>query len=112
MKYGSAGLRLAGFLITAFVGALAAVPAQAHARGRGYGFWRVYEQALEARLEIAAQDLDKALGLGLLDDGQISVDEARQYTETILGYVTPRFVVVGPDGPLSMRFSGLNVHFL
>lgn len=98
------------------VAALAAVPgvreASAHSPGQSYVFLRIYDDAIEARLEITAADLDRALGLGITADGEVGREEVATHLAAIQAYVNPRFSLHGPDGRMALHFQRFDVRYL
>lgn len=80
--------------------------AAAHSPGQSYVFLRVFDESMEARLEITAEDLDEALGLSLWADERFTPEEAEAHLDAIRTYAEGH-VGFDVDGqPLGLQFSG------
>ncbi|GAB5535922.1 MAG: HupE/UreJ family protein [Rubricoccaceae bacterium] len=101
--------RLALSLFAVLLASLWSPAALAHTPGQSYIFLRVFDASMEARLEITAEDLDKALGTSFWADEQFTLEEARANLDTIRAYAEQhvRFEAGGQD--LQLRFTGLDI---
>lgn len=83
--------------------------AAAHGLGQSYIFLSVYSDRMEVRVEIAAADLDRALGLSLYADEQTTRDEVAAHLDTILAYVDRHLAFAAANQALALRFKGYDV---
>lgn len=84
----------------------------AHTTGQSYIFLRIYDDAIEARLEITAADLNEVLRLNLNASGEISAEDVRPYLDDILAYVNPRLHLATSEGPLPLTFDSFDVRHI
>lgn len=78
--------------------------AMAHQSGQSYLFLRIYDEHLEARLEITAADLSRALGIELSEDADVAWEQVRAHLGAIVAYVDRHFSLRADQEALPMRF--------
>lgn len=81
-----------------------AQPAASHTLGQSYIFLRVYDDSVEVRLEITAEDLQRVLGLDWNPNNRISLEEIGANLSPILAYVRPRLSIGNAGQELNLRF--------
>ncbi len=80
--------------------------AWAHAANQTYVYLRVYEDRIEARLEVARGDLEDALGFSLSPDAVLTADEVRARLGAIRAFVEPHLAFAVDGEPVPLRFVG------
>lgn len=90
---------LAAFILFAF----AATPAAAHELGQSYIFLRIYDHAVEVRLEMTADDLRSVIGADWPDE-RVSLEQIEPHIEEILAYAFPRFRMWAGGKELALRY--------
>ncbi len=83
-----------------------------HEPGQSYMYLRIHEDSLAVRLEIRAEDLNQALGLGWRAESGRSETEIATDLRRIREYVEARFSLAAEGRPLDLRFTGLDVRFV
>jgi len=86
--------------------------AAAHELGQSYVFLRVYDDSMVVRLEIAAADLERALGFGWNPDVAPAASEVESRLDSIRAYVEPRFALSVQGSPLPLHFRGFDFRFV
>lgn len=72
-------------------------PAQAHAPDQSYVFLSVYDDSLDARIEITIPDVNAAVGLNLSEDRLLTRDDIEVYLPQIKSYLAER-ISLAPNG--------------
>lgn len=85
-----------------------------HADGQSYVYFRIYEHAIETRLEITVDDLNRALGLAMrTGPGEVPHDtteaDVAAQLDSILTYIAAHFYVGTSAGPLPLDFQGFDL---
>lgn len=81
-----------------------------HAVGQSYAFVRVYDDAIEVRLEITSADLNRALQIDLGDP--LTVEDVERHLDAIRSYVESRLWTGTPQGDLPLRYTGYDIRSL
>ncbi|MDX1531224.1 MAG: HupE/UreJ family protein [Rhodothermales bacterium] len=89
--------------------ALGPAPAAAHDLGQSYLFLSVYDDRMDVRVEIAAADLDRALGLALYADERLTREEVAPHLDAIRDYVGRHLGMGAAGRALPLRFTGYAV---
>jgi len=92
-------------------GASAAAPAP-HEPGQSYMYLRIHEDSMAVRLEIRAEDLNRALDLGWNSEAGRVEGDAAAALDQIREYIEARFALSAEGRPLELQFSGLSVRFV
>jgi len=101
--------RLALSLFVVLLASFWSPTAAAHNPGQSYIFLRVYDDRMEARLEITAEDLDEALGLTLWADERFTLDEAEAHLDSIRAYAESHLGFTVGSEALGLQFSEYDV---
>ena len=101
--------RLALSLFAILLASLFSQTAAAHSPGQSYIFLRVFDDRMEARLEITAEDLDEALGLGLWADERFTLEEAQANLDAIRAYAENHVGFEAGGGDLQLRFTEVGI---
>lgn len=80
-----------------------ALPAAAHEPGQSYVFLRLYDHAIEVRLEMTSDDLRSVLDVDW-PEKRVSVEAIGPEIEDILAYVLPRFYIGTGEQELQLRY--------
>lgn len=67
--------------------------AMAHFPDQSYLYFQVYDQDIEARVEITVSDLNEALNLDLPSDNQATVEDIEPHLPKIQEYINQKFIV-------------------
>ena len=96
---------LLGFLCLFFL--CLPLTSQAHAPDQSYIFLRVYEDGIEARLEMEVEDLNAVLGLQLPKD--ISVESLQPYLPRIQAYMLERTGFASGGKDIEMEYKEVGI---
>lgn len=84
------------------------VEAAAHAPGQSYVYFRIFEQAVEVRIEIAVRDVNRVLRLDLPASRSVSLEELEAnlapHLDSIRAYVESRLHIKAAGQPVGLRF--------
>lgn len=83
---------------------LMAAPAASHDLGQSYIFLRVYDHAIEVRVEMSASDVGTVLDLNLEPGNRISMDEIGAHLDELLAYVRPRLTITDGLREYDLRY--------
>ena len=101
-------LRFTLLLATLFA-SLACSSVEAHNFGQSYVYLRVYDSHIEVIPQITAADLDRALGLSLYADEQLTPEEAEQHLDVIRAYVEEHLHFATGGRALPLQFVGFDI---
>lgn len=77
---------------------LVAVPsAHAHDVDQGYVYFSILDEQIDVRVELNVRDVNKAVGLGLPEDGSLTPDAVQQFDMRLRDYVLAN-LSLRPDG--------------
>ncbi len=106
-----------GTLVTLFavvICALLTLPetVAAHAPDQSYVFIQLHNDRLIGRVEITVADLNSALGLGLAEDGSVTVHNLVDYRQAIIDYLAGHIAIAPDTAPAALQVDNIDLHTL
>ena len=91
--------------LTLFYFSLLASTADAHKLGESYLFLKIYDRAIEGRVEMTLEDLDNAMGLDKNKDGKVNQEELDARIDDVKSYISEGLKLGANESIYPLRYT-------